>query len=58
MHTGFWWGNLKEDPDVDRKKMLEWICEKCAGGTDWIDVTQDRDRWPAFLNAVMNLVFP
>jgi hypothetical protein len=24
-------------------------------GIDWIDVAQDRDRWRAVLNAVMNL---
>jgi hypothetical protein len=26
-----------------------------CGGTDWIGVAQDRDRWRAILNAVMNL---
>jgi hypothetical protein len=25
------------------------------GGMDWIDMAQDRDRWGALLNAVMNL---
>ena len=25
------------------------------GGMDWIDKAQDRDRWRALLNAVMNL---
>jgi CRISPR/Cas system-associated protein Cas7 (RAMP superfamily) len=25
------------------------------GVTDWIDLAQDRDRWQALLNAVMNL---
>jgi hypothetical protein len=28
------------------------------GGTDWIDLAQDRDRWQALVNAVMNLWFP
>jgi hypothetical protein len=34
---------------------IKWILEKCASGTDWIDLAQDRDRWRALLNAVMNL---
>jgi hypothetical protein len=28
------------------------------GGMDWIDMAQDRDRWRALLNAVMNLSVP
>ena len=26
----------------------------CAG-MDWIELAQDRDRWPALVNVVMNL---
>jgi hypothetical protein len=28
------------------------------GGMDWIDLAQNRDRWRALVNAVMNLCFP
>jgi len=27
-------------------------------GMDWIKLVQDRGRWPALVNAVMNLRFP
>jgi hypothetical protein len=28
------------------------------GGTDWIDLAADRDRWRAFVKTVMNLRVP
>ena len=64
MYTGFWWGNLRErdhlgDPGVGERIILRWILRKWdVGGTDRIELAQDRDRWRAFVNAVMNLWAP
>jgi hypothetical protein len=63
VHTGFWWGNLREgyhleDPDVDGRIILKWIFKKWDGGMDWIDMAQDRDRWRAVVSAGMNLRVP
>ena len=61
VHTGFWWGNMKErahleDPGVEGRVVLKWIFKKCDGGIDWIDLAQNRDRWRALVNAVMNFL--
>jgi len=56
-------GNLRgrdhlEDRGIDGKIILRWIFRKWDGGMDWIDLAQDRDRWRALVNAVMNLQTP
>jgi hypothetical protein len=62
MYTILWWGNLTErdhfeDPGVDGRLISMWIIRKWneVEGMDWIDLAQDRDRWRAPVNAVMNL---
>jgi hypothetical protein len=48
-----------EDPGVDGRIIVKWIFKKWdGGGLDWIDMAQDRDRWRAVVNVVMNLRVP
>jgi uncharacterized protein YebE (UPF0316 family) len=42
-----WEDNIKTD-----------LQEVGCGVTDWIALAQDRDRWQALVNAVMNLRIP
>jgi hypothetical protein len=42
-----WEDNIKMD-------LREMVC----GGTDWIDLARDMDKWRALVNTVMNLRVP
>jgi hypothetical protein len=46
-------GDHLKDPGIDGRIILKW-----DGGTDWIDLVQDKDRWRAVVNTVMKLQVP
>jgi hypothetical protein len=63
-YTGFWWGNLRERGPLGASGLdLEdnikiGLQELGCGGMDWIELAQDKDRWRALVNVVMNFRVP
>ena len=64
VYTGLWWGNVKKGDHLEdlRRKWEDNIKmdlqEVGYRGMYWIELAQDRDRWRALVNAVMNLRVP
>jgi hypothetical protein len=61
--TGFWWGNLRErdhsgDPDVGGKIIKMDLQEVGGGCGDWMELTQNRERWRALVSTVMKFRVP
>jgi hypothetical protein len=57
VHTGFWWGQPEGKRGWEDNIKMDLQKLGC-GGMDWIELAQDRDRWRALVNAVMNLRVP
>jgi hypothetical protein len=56
----FWWGNVGKRDHVENlgvyeRIILKWIFNKWDGGINWIALAQDKDRWRALVNAVVNI---
>jgi hypothetical protein len=64
MHVGYWWERQKDKRPlggprhrcVDNIKM--YLREIGWGGVGLIDLAQDRDRWRALVNTVMDFQVP
>ena len=63
MHAEFSLQNLmkrdhSQDPGIDVRIILRWLFRKRGGAMDWFDLAQDRDRWQAVVNTILNLRVP
>jgi hypothetical protein len=63
VHTGSWWRTLRqtgdlEDQGLDGEMVLKWMFKMFYWNMDCVDLTQDRDRWKACVNAVTNWLVP
>jgi hypothetical protein len=63
VHTGYWWGDLREGDHLGPPRRrwednIKMDLQEVGWGMDWIALALHRDRWPAVVNAVMNLRVP
>jgi hypothetical protein len=61
-YEGFWWESRRErdhlkDQGIGGRMGSKWTLARLAGGmgVEWIHLAEDRDRWRAVVNVVMNL---
>jgi len=65
-YTGFWWRRPEKERPLWRPRCrwedninIHFQEVGCGGwGMYWIELAQDRDKWQAVVNAVMNLRVP
>jgi len=61
VYLGFWWENFRErarleDLGVDGRIILNWIFKMWS--IQWIDSTQEKDRWRVLMNVVIYFPVP
>jgi len=47
-----------KDLGIEGRVILKWLFKKWDVGMDWIHLAQDRLRWRALVNVVMNVRVP
>jgi hypothetical protein len=64
VQTGFWWGDLRRRDPLEglgvggEDNIKIGVQEVRWGSMNWIDLAEDRDRWRAAMNTVMNFRHP
>lgn len=47
-----------EHLSIDGKMILKWFFKQWDGDVDWVYLAQDKQRWRAPANAIMNFLVP